>query len=49
MEEEQIIMGMKDNWKMKNMNKTLASKLVGRKAKNVGMWICRHRKNNLRG
>ena len=48
-EEIKIIMAKKDNWKEKNMNKTLASKLVGRSAKNVCNWICWNRKNGLRG
>jgi hypothetical protein len=48
-EEIKIITDMKDNWKKKNMNKTLASKLVGRSAQQVGKWICKHRKNGLRG
>jgi hypothetical protein len=45
MEEEQIIMAMKDNWKVKNMNKTLASRLEGRSTHQVRCWICKHRKN----
>ena len=48
-EEITIIMAMKDNWKEKNINKTLASRLEGRGTHQVGDWICRHRKNVLRG
>ena len=46
MEEEQIIMAMKDNWKVKNMNKTLASRLEGRSTHQVRGKM--HRKNGLR-
>jgi hypothetical protein len=48
-EEEQIIMAMKDNWKVKNMYKTLARRLEGRGADQVGGWIRGHKKNVLRG
>jgi len=49
MEEEQIIMAMKDNWKVKNMNKTLASRIEGRSTHQVRCWISNHRKKCLRG
>ena len=48
-EEIKIIMDMKDNWKEKNMYKTLASRLEGIGADQVGGWIRVYKKNVLLG
>ena len=48
-EEIKIIMDAEEHWNSKNMYQTLASRLEGRGSHQVGDWICRHRKNVLRG
>jgi len=49
MDEIKIIMDMQCDCKKKNMYKTLASRLEGRDADQVGGWIRVHKKNVLRG
>jgi hypothetical protein len=48
-EEIKIIMDSEGHWNSKNMYHILARRLEGRGADQVRSWICRHRKNVLRG